>query len=118
MRKSRVSLPFLKVLHTLVWAIMTIANLMAFYFAFIGRFDLWFWIPATLLAIEIAVMLSNHMKCPLTNAIEKQTNDRSANFGIYLPGWMAKYNVRIYAILLPIEALIVIIKQLAWPNAS
>lgn len=105
-------LVFLKIIHTLIWAIMTAANLIAFYFAFIGRFDIWFWIPASLLAIEIAVILANRWKCPLTDVIERQTKDRSDNFGIYLPGWLAKYNVRIYSILLPLEALIVIIKNI------
>ncbi len=105
-------LVFLKILHTLIWAVMTAANFVAFYFAFIGRFDIWFWIPAGLLAIEIAVIIANKWKCPLTNLIETRTSDRRENFGIYLPGWLAKYNVKIYSILLPLEALIIIFKHL------
>ena len=101
----------LKTIHTIVWAIMTFANFFAFYLAFIGRFDIWFWIPASFIMLEIFIIVLNDWKCPMTGMIEKYTKDRSDNFGLYIPGWLAKYNVRIYTILIPLEVLIVLIKH-------
>ena len=106
-----IMLVFLKILHTIIWAIVTASNFVAFYFAFIGRFDIWFWIPALLVVLEIIVIMLNDWKCPITNLVEKYTKVRSGNYGIYLPGWLAKYNVRIYSVLIPLEVVIVVIKR-------
>ncbi|MGE5392712.1 MAG: hypothetical protein ACM3NH_03135 [Candidatus Saccharibacteria bacterium] len=105
-------LRFLKVIHTVIWVVMTVSNFLAFYFAFIGRFDAWFWVPAGLLGFEIVVILINWWKCPLTKIAEKYTQDRRPNFDIYLPEWLARYNVRIYSVLLVAETAIVLIRNL------
>lgn len=102
---------FLKAIHTIVWWIMTISNFVAFYFAFIGRFDAWFWIPALLIIFEIFVIVLNDWKCPITGVAEKYTEDRKANFDIYLPEWLAEYNVKIFTVLILLEILIVGIRR-------
>ncbi|NTW22374.1 hypothetical protein HGA34_02390 [Candidatus Falkowbacteria bacterium] len=104
-------LKLIKTIHTLIWVIMSGSNFVAFYFAFMGRFDAWFYVPAALLSVEILVILFNSWKCPVTTIAEKYTSERKANFDIYLPEWLAKYNVRIFSILIIIEIVIVFIKH-------
>lgn len=101
----------LKTLHTAIWAIMTVSNFTAFYFAYIGRFDVWFWIPFVLIFSEIIVILLNKWHCPLTAIAAKYTEDRKPNFDIYLPEWLAKYNVRIFTAIIILEVLIIFIKN-------
>ena len=48
----RKMLRLIKIVHTAVWLIMAGSNVLAFYFAFIGKFDAWFWGPALLLFLE------------------------------------------------------------------
>lgn len=106
-------LRLLKTIHTIIWALMAGSNFMAFYFAFIGRFDAWFLIPASLLALEIFIITINWWKCPIAKIAEKFTQERQANFDIYLPEWLAKYNVLIFTVLMVVEGLIVLTKRLA-----
>jgi hypothetical protein len=85
----------------------------AFYFAIIGRLDAWFWVPFSLLTLEIFIIVINWWKCPISKIAEKYAPARKANFDIYLPEWLAKYNIRIFAVLIPLEVLIVLTKRLA-----
>lgn len=104
-------LKFLKTIHTVIWVIMASSNFLAFYFAFIGVFDYRFYIPAALITAEIIVILLNDWRCPITPMAEKYTEDRKSNFDIYLPEWLAKYNVRIFTVLIILEILIVLFKM-------
>jgi hypothetical protein len=104
-------LKLLKTLHTVIWVIMTSSNFLAFYFAYIGRFDAWFWVPFCLIAFECVVIVINGWHCPITPFAAKYTQDRKPNFDIYLPEWLAKYNVRIFGALIALEILIVLAKR-------
>ena len=101
----------IKTLHTVIWVVMTVSNFLAFYFAYIKRFDLWFWIPAILITSEIFVILFNNWRCPITNVAAKYTDDRRASFDIYLPEWLAKYNVKIFTVLIALEIAIVLLRK-------
>ncbi len=107
-----IMLRFIKAVHTVIWVIMTCSNFMAFYFAFIGRFDAWFWIPCLLIVSEIFIILLNNWRCPITPIAEKYTDDRKSNFDIYLPEWLAKYNVKIFSGIIVVELLILAVKYL------
>jgi polyferredoxin len=107
-----VMLRFIKSVHTFIWVIMTTSNFLAFYFAFIGRFDAWFWIPCLLIVSEIFIILFNNWRCPITPIAEKYTEDRKSNFDIYLPEWLAKNNVKIFSGIIVVELLILVVKYL------
>jgi hypothetical protein len=49
-----------------------------------------------LLFVEIAVLIANEWRCPLTNVAARYTDDRSENFDIYLPPWLARNNKLIF----------------------
>jgi hypothetical protein len=106
----------IKSVHTIIWVIMTCCNFMAFYFAFIGRFDAWFWIPCLLIVSEIIIILLNHWRCPITPIAEKYTDDRKSNFDIYLPEWLAKNNIKIFSGIIVLELLILLIKYFLIAN--
>ncbi len=103
-------LVFLKTLHTFIWVVMTIANFTAFYFAYNGIYDYRFWTPALILILEIITVIVNKWTCPITPIAGKYTANRDANFDIYLPLWLAKYNKEIFSIIILIEILVVVFK--------
>lgn len=105
-------LKFIKAIHTFIWVIMAASNFIAFYFAFIGRFDVWFWIPCLLILSEIFIILFNEWHCPITPIAAKYTEDRRSNFDIYLPEWLAKYNVKIFSGIIVAELLVLTVKYL------
>jgi hypothetical protein len=47
-------------------------------------------------ALEVAVLLINQWRCPLTIIAERYTDDRRDNFDIYLPEWLARYNKTLF----------------------
>jgi hypothetical protein len=72
---------------------------------------------ATMLSVivfaELGVLLANRWKCPLTDLAEKYTDDRSPNFDIYLPNWLARHNKTIFGALFVLNEGIVLWKWFA-----
>jgi hypothetical protein len=46
--------------------------------------------------VEVLVLLFNRWRCPLTPIAARYTEDRRANFDIFLPEWLARYNKEIF----------------------
>ncbi|MGO4883819.1 MAG: hypothetical protein ACLP59_23810 [Bryobacteraceae bacterium] len=104
-------LTFLKTVHTIIWMVMSAANLTAFYLAFVGRFNAWFFLSVTLLGGEVVIIAVNSWHCPLTDVMGKYTLDRKANFDIYLPEWLARNNIKGFSLLMALEIMIVLIHR-------
>lgn len=54
---------------------------------------------SVLVLLEVVVLMVNRMRCPLSAVAARHTEDRSANFDIYLPVWLARYNKLIFGAL-------------------
>jgi hypothetical protein len=87
-----------KVLHTLVWALFAgcvvaipVASLQGRHAAAA--------VLAAIVAAEVIVLVVNGFRCPLTAVAARYTDDRRANFDIYLPEWLARRNQAIFGTL-------------------
>jgi hypothetical protein len=58
------------------------------------------------------------MRCPLTPLAARYTDDRSDNFDIYLPLWLARYNKQIFGPLFLVATLFAILWRLRLLMAS
>ena len=88
----------IKIVHTVVWAIFAGCILAIPWFAWRGQVET----ASVLIAIvmiEVAVLVTNRMRCPLTGVAARYTGDRQDNFDIYLPLWLARYNKLIFGTL-------------------
>jgi len=85
----------IKALHTSVWAIIASSILAIPIFAWRGQFR-----PVVILTIvvlvEVVILLANGWRCPLTDVAARYTDDRSDNFDIFLPLFIARYNKLIF----------------------
>lgn len=92
------SLRFVKVVHTVVWAFFVACIVAIPLFTALSRFR-----AAALfvgiVAVEVAVLVFNGMRCPLTDVAARYTSDRQANFDIYLPEWLARNNKLVFGTL-------------------
>jgi len=88
-------LVIIKLLHSAVWLFMATCVLLIPLTALHSRFQLAALLTAVIL-IECAVLAANRGKCPLTPIAARYTEDRSDNFDIYLPRWLARYNKTIF----------------------
>lgn len=101
-----------KSFHTLIWLGFNIILAYLFYGVLTNRFDLWFWLGVTAILMECAVLAFNNWVCPLTPVARKYSSSPRENFDIYLPNWMAKYNIAIYSVIAGILILLAAIKYL------
>lgn len=89
------TLRIIKTVHTVAWAFFASAILLIPVAAWAHAW------PATsiliaLVTMECIVVAANGMRCPLTPLAARYTADRSDNFDIYLPLWLARYNKQIF----------------------
>lgn len=85
----------IKIAHTVVWAILVAIILAIPVTAWQGRVTA----TAVLIGImlgEVLLLVVNRWRCPLTVLAARYTDDRRANFDIYLPLWLAANNKRIF----------------------
>jgi hypothetical protein len=93
--EAPVALRRIKLIHTAAWALFASAILTIPLMVWISAFG-WALAFSALVLIEVAVLLANRMRCPLSGVAARYTDDRSANFDIYLPVWLAKHNKLIF----------------------
>jgi hypothetical protein len=95
MPSQTVKLRIIKISHTLIWALFT-GSILAI--PVLAWFDKWALTGILILFVllECVILALNSMRCPLTDIATRYTADRSDNFDIYLPLWLAKHNKTIF----------------------
>ncbi|MBA3547015.1 MAG: hypothetical protein H0T76_11070 [Nannocystis sp.] len=92
---TRRNLRLIKLTHTAAWAVFAAAILAIPVVTWMGALRSGLWL-SLLVLVEVAILSANRMQCPLTSIAAGYTNDRSDNFDIYLPLWLAKHNKLIF----------------------
>ncbi len=87
-----------KLLHTAIWAVMAAAILLLPLSAWFGYSRIALGLTLLILG-ECTALAFNRGRCPLTDVAARYTDDRSDNFDIYLPLWLARNNKRIFGAL-------------------
>lgn len=85
----------IKAIHTLVWAVFAGSIVAIPVCAAAGSLKV-AWSLIGFVFLEVAVLLANRMKCPLTAVAGRYTSERQDNFDIYLPLWLARHNKEVF----------------------
>jgi hypothetical protein len=85
----------IRLAHTGVWALFAGCIVAIPVLAHLGRSAAAGVLVGIVLA-EIVVLWLNRWSCPLTAVAARYTDDRRANFDIYLPEWLARYNKHLF----------------------
>jgi len=88
-------LRLVRLLHTAVWAVFAGCIVAIPVLAWQRRFGVAAVLAVIVLA-EVVVLWLNRWRCPLTAVAARCTDDRRANFDIYLPEWLARHNKEIF----------------------
>ena len=88
-------LRLIKLAHTVVWALLVAVILAIPVMAWQDRVTATAVLTGIMLT-EVLVLVVNRWRCPLTDLAARYTDDRRANFDIYLPRWLAANNKRIF----------------------
>ena len=97
----------IKVLHTVIWAILAGSIVALPVVGLLRRFR-WAAILTGLVLLECGVLAVNRGRCPLSDLAQQFTADRADNFDIYLPNWLASRNKTIFGTLFVVNELIVL----------
>ena len=108
-------LVWIKLVHTAVWMLFVVC-IVALPIAGVMHEFRWAGALAGLVLIECAVLALNHFRCPLTAVAARYTDNRSDNFDIYLPPWLARRNKEIFGTIFAIGGAIAIWQWLAAPR--
>ena len=88
----------IKVIHTIVWALFASCIFAIWVFAWQAAF-FYAVLLIGIVGVEVLVLIFNAWRCPLTSIAARYTSDRSDNFDIYLPKWLARHNKMIFGAL-------------------
>ena len=106
--QNETKLTFVKIIHTLIWVFFNVVIFYMLYAVLVNKLDRWLWIGYGLFVLEGITLWAFRFYCPLTVIARKYSDSQKANFDIYLPHWLAKYNKLIYTCMLGVIVLITI----------
>ena len=92
------TLVWIKLLHTAVWFVFA-ACIAAIPLAAAWRHFTCAAVLTVVILLECAALAVNRGRCPLTDVAARYTEERTDNFDIYLPLWMARHNKTIFGAL-------------------
>lgn len=105
-----------KVAHTVAWAFFVACILAIPVFSWRGQHPAAAW-SAAIVLIDVAALLLNGWRCPLTSLAARYTDDRHDNFDIYLPLWLARHNKLIFGTLY-VAGMAFALARWAWPDGQ
>ncbi len=103
----------IKLLHTAIWAVMVAAIFQILFTGLSGQVSTLTYASLGLVGLEVITLLINRMTCPLTPLARRYSDSSKANFDIYLPEWLARWNKEIFGVLLVVGVILV-----AWRIAA
>ena len=110
---NNTKLVLVKLLHTAIWIFFNIVIFYLLYAVVVNKIDIWVWISLGLIGVETLILLVFKRVCPVTILAKRYSDSERANFDIYLPHWLAKYNQLIYSSIVMLAILILFYRLLA-----
>jgi len=98
----------IKIVHSIIWLFFNVVIFYLLYAVVVNKIDRWVWLGLGCFLAEGIVLLLFKNFCPLTVMARRYSSSTKANFDIYLPGWLAKYNKLIYTGILIVIIIILI----------
>lgn len=109
---NNTKLVIIKLIHTLVWLFFNLVIFYMLYAVIVNKLDKWLWIGYGLFALEGITLWVFEFFCPLTVLARRYSGSARANFDIYLPNWLAKYNKAIYTSILGVIIILTVYRLL------
>jgi hypothetical protein len=85
----KVTLFRIKLVHTVIFWILSFCTVYALWSGVVGRITTWTWVAVVLLLIESVVLAVSGWTCPLTLLAERQGATDGQVADLFLPKWLA-----------------------------
>jgi len=96
MNNATTALWWIKAVHTVIWSLYVLVIGYILYAGIKNLINSRVWIAIGLVVFEGAVLMAFGWRCPLTVLAYRYTDNRAANFDIFLPNWLAANNKTIF----------------------
>ncbi|MBK8552486.1 MAG: hypothetical protein IPL53_16010 [Ignavibacteria bacterium] len=106
--KSTTKLTIVKLIHTVIWLMFNVVIFYMLYAVIANKIDILVWAGIGIIILEGVVLTIFSKMCPLTLIARRYSDSDKANFDIFLPNWLAKYNKLIYTTIFIITLCILI----------
>jgi hypothetical protein len=85
----KITLFQIKLLHTIIFWILSLCTVYALYSGLADRITTWTWVAVVFLLVESVVLVASGWTCPLTILAERQGALQGSVADIFLPKWFA-----------------------------
>lgn len=99
-------------LHTVIYGVMVASTLILLHIGATGRHAAWLWAAAPLLAIEVAVLAGNGLKCPLTAIVDRYAGGSGRFPDTFLPEGLTRRTLWIFGPMLALALLLLAARRL------
>ncbi|MCF8462022.1 MAG: hypothetical protein K9G46_14975 [Flavobacteriales bacterium] len=103
----------IKSFHSLIWVVFVIFIGFILWGGITDNVNVYSWLAVIAIVFEGVVLLFFKGSCPLTKVARKYSDSSKANFDIYLPEWLARYNKRIFGSLFLLGVILLIIRLIS-----
>jgi hypothetical protein len=105
--KKALNLFSIKLIHTIIWLFMVSVIVYVLYCGLANDINVYTWIAISLVIVEGLVLLVFGGRCPLTIIARNYSDSDRANFDIFLPNWLARYNKLLFTSLYVVGLIVV-----------
>jgi hypothetical protein len=105
-------LTFIKLLHTIVFLVMSAAILFLLYCGLTGQISRWTGFAFALVMVEVVIYVGNGFLCPLKGWADNLTPAGQPMSDIYLPRWIADRVVTVSTPILVVACLLIAVRLL------
>jgi hypothetical protein len=85
----RITIFQIKLVHSLIFWIMSLCVVYALFSGVANRINIWTWVAVGLLFVETVVLAVSGWQCPLTILAERKGAVKGSVTDIFLPRWLA-----------------------------
>jgi hypothetical protein len=85
----RVTILQVKLVHTLIFWMLSVCVLYTLFSGLADRVTVWTWVAVGLVTVESVVLIASGWTCPLTILAERLGAERGSVTDIFLPAWLA-----------------------------
>lgn len=89
MNGRRITIFQIKLVHTIIFWILSLCVVYTLFSGLADRITVWTWVAAGSLLVESAVLIAFGWTCPLTILAERLGAERGSVTDIFLPKWLA-----------------------------
>lgn len=109
------NLAIIRGLHTVIYGLMAASTVILLYIGATGRHTAWLWGVAPLLAIEVAVLVGNGLKCPLTAVVDRYAGGQGRVPDTFLPEGLTRRTLWIFGPVLALALLLLTVRRFGLP---